>query len=57
MPCDKLNVIEEKTAKTDETKDVQEGKDDAMSHSTLVLRRMPEFKIDAYDTMIFPRSG
>jgi NADH-dependent peroxiredoxin subunit C len=49
MPCDKLKVIEEKTAKVDETEDLQEKKDDAMSHSTLVLRRMPEFEMDAYD--------
>jgi NADH-dependent peroxiredoxin subunit C len=49
MPCDKLKVIEEKTLKMDETEDLQEGKDDAMSHSTLVLRRMPEFEMDAYD--------
>jgi len=49
MPCDKLTVIEEKTAKTEETENPQEGKDDAMSHSTLVLRRMPEFEMDAYD--------
>jgi NADH-dependent peroxiredoxin subunit C len=49
MPCDKLKVIEERTAKKDETEDFQEGKDDAMSHSTLVLRRMPEFEMDAYD--------
>jgi len=49
MPCDKLKVIEEKNAKMDETEDFQEGKDNAMSHSTLVLRRMPEFKMDAYD--------
>ncbi len=49
MPCDKLKVIEEKTAKMDETEDFQEGKENAMSHSTLVLRRMPEFEMDAYD--------
>jgi len=49
MPCDKLKVIEEKTAKMDATEDPQEGKDDVMSHSTLVLRRMPEFEMDAYD--------
>lgn len=49
MPCDKLKVIEEKTAEMDEAEDFQEGKDDAMSHSTLVLRRMPEFEMDAYD--------
>jgi NADH-dependent peroxiredoxin subunit C len=49
MPCDKLKVIEEKNAKMDETENFQETRDGAMSHSTLVLRRMPEFEMDAYD--------
>ena len=49
MPCDRLKVIEEKTTTMNETDDFQEGKDSAMSHSTLVLRRMPEFEMDAYD--------
>jgi NADH-dependent peroxiredoxin subunit C len=49
MPCDKLNVIEDKTANTSGMENKQEEKETFMSHSTLVLRRMPEFEIDAYD--------
>jgi len=49
MPCDRLKVIEEKTPETGGVETHREGKDNTMSHSTLVLRRMPEFKMDAYD--------
>lgn len=47
MPCDKLIVIEDDT--TADTQQDQTKEKKIMSHSTLVLRRMPEFEMDAYN--------
>jgi len=49
MPCDKPKVIEEKTPETGGAETTWQGKDNTLSHSTLVLRKMPEFEMDAYD--------
>ena len=48
MPCDKLKVIEDSEMRKPHEQD-QEGKQTMSSHSTLVMRRMPEFKMEAYD--------
>jgi len=49
MPCDKLKVIEDKVTNKNEMEDTHAEKETLMSHSTLVLRRLPEFEMDAYD--------
>ncbi len=46
MPCDMLKVIEDEEPTVTENQSKQEGK--KMS-STLVMRRMPEFEMEAYD--------
>lgn len=49
MPCDKLEVIREPDEETDFPAQKTETKERSMSYSTLVLREMPDFKMDAYD--------
>ena len=46
MPCDKMKIIEDEIVEATEEKTQQ--KEVKMS-STLVMRRMPEFEMDAYD--------
>lgn len=46
MPCDKMKVIEDEEPIVQENQSKQEEK--KMS-TTLVMRRMPEFEMDAYD--------
>lgn len=49
MPCDKLKVIEDTPSESNEANLTPQEKERNMSFSTLVLRRMPEFKMDTYD--------
>jgi peroxiredoxin (alkyl hydroperoxide reductase subunit C) len=49
MPCDKLKVIEDQIEEDKGTDATQSQKETTMGLSTLVLHRMPEFEMDAYD--------
>ena len=49
MPCDKVKVIEDIASETTPTENPSAGKEQHMSSSTLVLRRVPEFEMEAYD--------
>ena len=49
MPCDKLKVIEDTPATDTTTHNPQSTQEKTNMSSTLVMRRMPEFEIEAYD--------
>ena len=49
MPCDKVKVIEDVSSESTENENPSTEKEHNMSFSSLVLRRLPEFEMDAYD--------
>ena len=49
MPCDTMKVIEDEEPVVTENQIIQEKK---QMSSTLVMRRMPEFEMEAYDAAI-----